>query len=293
MKTSHLIELLFLGAIWGASFMLLKETVPAFGVFALVEVRALLAALFLLPIVFLTRQWTDLLANWSKLLFVGAMNTAIPFCLFAFTSLHLDAGLSAILNATAPMFGVVIAYFYLQDRIGIHGVIGTFLGFAGVVVISQDTQSANPVTLLPVLTALGATCCYGISACYMKKHLSGIKPFAVAAGSQVFAALILLPLALYTWPETNPDANSWWAALVLGIVCTGIAYVMYFDLIAKIGASQSMTVGYLVPVFGILWGMLVLDEVLSSYAMIGGSLIILGVMITTGIVKRRRSKFRP
>ncbi|MFT5543945.1 MAG: drug/metabolite transporter (DMT)-like permease [Glaciecola sp.] len=293
MKTSHLIELLLLGAIWGASFMLLKETVPAFGVFALVEVRALLAALFLLPIVFLTRQWTDLLANWSKLLFVGAMNTAIPFCLFAFTSLHLDAGLSAILNATAPMFGVVIAYFYLQDRIGVHGVIGTFLGFAGVVVISQDTQSANPVTLLPVLTALGATCCYGISACYMKKHLSGIKPFAVAAGSQVFAALILLPLALYTWPETNPDANSWWAALVLGIVCTGIAYVMYFDLIAKIGASQSMTVGYLVPVFGILWGMLVLDEVLSSYAMIGGSLIILGVMITTGIVKRRRSKFRP
>jgi drug/metabolite transporter (DMT)-like permease len=293
LKTSHLIELLLLGAIWGASFMLLKETVPAFGVFALVEVRALLAALFLLPIVFLTRQWTDLLANWSKLLFVGAMNTAIPFCLFAFTSLHLDAGLSAILNATAPMFGVVIAYFYLQDRIGVHGVIGTFLGFAGVVVISQDTQSANPVTLLPVLTALGATCCYGISACYMKKHLSGIKPFAVAAGSQVFAALILLPLALYTWPETNPDANSWWAALVLGIVCTGIAYVMYFDLIAKIGASQSMTVGYLVPVFGILWGMLVLDEVLSSYAMIGGSLIILGVMITTGIVKRRRSKFRP
>jgi drug/metabolite transporter (DMT)-like permease len=270
--------------------MLLKETVPAFGVFALVEVRALLAALFLLPIVYFTKQWTDLLKNWPKLLFIGAMNTAIPFCLFAYTSLHLDAGLSAILNATAPMFGVVIAFFYLQDRIGINGVIGTFMGFAGVVVISQDTQSANPVTLLPVLTALGATCCYGISACYMKKHLSGIKPFAIAAGSQVFAALMLLPLALYTWPETNPDASTWWAALILAIVCTGVAYVMYFDLIAKIGASQSMTVGYLVPVFGILWGMLVLDEVLSTYAMIGGSLIILGVMFTTGIVKRRRTR---
>lgn len=293
MKTSHLIELLMLGAIWGASFMLLKTTVPAFGVFALVEVRASLAALFLLPVVYFTRQWTDLAANWVKLLFVGATNTAIPFCLFAYTSLHLDAGLTSILNATAPMFGAIIAYFYLQDRIGIHGVIGTLLGFLGVVVISQDTQSASPVTLLPVLTALVATACYGLAACFMKKHLSGIKPFAIAAGSQVFAALMLLPLAVFTWPEVNPDATTWTAALFLAVVCTGVAYIMYFDLIAKVGASQAMTVGYLVPMFGILWGMLVLDEVLSTYAMVGGSCIILGVMITTGIVRRRRAKLIP
>jgi drug/metabolite transporter (DMT)-like permease len=264
--------------------------VSSFGVFALVEVRAALAALFLLPVVYFTRQWADLSRNWLKLLVVGAINTAIPFCLFSYSSLHLDAGLTSILNATAPMFGAVIAYFYLQDRIGVHGVIGTFLGFLGVVVISQDTHSANPVTLLPVLTALGATCCYGIAACFMKKHLSGVKPFAIAAGSQVFAALLLFPLALYTWPEVNPDAGTWGAALILAVVCTGVAYIMYFDLIAKIGASQAMTVGYLVPMFGILWGMVVLGEVLSTYAMVGGSLIILGVMITTGILKRLRTK---
>jgi drug/metabolite transporter (DMT)-like permease len=290
LKTSHLIELLVLGAIWGASFMLMKSTVPAFGVFALVEVRASVAALFLLPVVYFTRQWSDLSGNWAKLLFVGAINTAIPFCLFSYTSLHLDAGLSAILNGTAPMFGAVIAYFYLQDRIGVHGVIGTFLGFLGVVVISQDTQSASSVSLLPMLTALGATCCYGIAACFMKKHLNGVKPFAIAAGSQVFAALLLLPFALYTWPEVNPDASTWGAALILAILCTGVAYIMYFDLIAKIGASQAMTVGYLVPMFGILWGIVVLGEVLSTYAMIGGSLIIIGLMITTGILKRLRTK---
>lgn len=290
MKTSHLIELISLGAIWGGSFILLKETVPVFGVFALVEVRALFSALFLLPIVYFTRQWADLAQNWPKLLLLGALNTAIPFCFFAYTTLHLDAGLSSILNATGPMFSAVIAFFYLQDRIGVHGFVGIFLGFAGVVVISQDTQSLSPVTFLPVLTALVATCCYGAAACYMKKHLSGVKPFAIAAGSQIFAALLLMPLALYTWPETNPSVNTWLAALFLAIVCTGIAYVMYFDLIAKIGAPQSMTVGYLVPVFGILWGILILGEVLSIYAMIGGSLIILGVMITTGIVKYRRTK---
>jgi drug/metabolite transporter (DMT)-like permease len=178
------------------------------------------------------------------------------------------------------MFGAIIAFFYLQDRIGLHGVIGIFLGFLGVVVISQDNQSTTPVTLIPVLSALVATCCYGIAACYMKKHLSGVKPFAIAAGSQVFAALLLMPLAVYTWP--------WGAALILAVLCTGVAYIMYFDLIAKVGASQAMTVGYLVPVFGIFWGMVVLGETLSAYAITGGSMIILGVMITTGIVRRRR-----
>lgn len=288
MKTSHLLELLLLGAIWGASFMLMKATVPSFGVFALVEVRASLAALFLLPVVYFTKQFADLRANWAKLLFVGAVNTAIPFCLFSYTSVHLDAGLTAILNATAPMFGAIIAFFYLQDRIGLHGVIGIFLGFLGVVVISQDNHSSTPVTLIPVLSALVATCCYGIAACYMKKHLSGVKPFAIAAGSQVFAAFLLMPLAIYTWPSVNPDFTTWGAALVLAVLCTGVAYIMYFDLIAKVGASQAMTVGYLVPVFGIFWGMVVLDETLSIYAMTGGSMIILGVMITTGIVRRRR-----
>lgn len=287
MKTSHLLELIFLSAIWGASFMLMKATVPYFGVFALVEVRAALAALCLLPVVYFTRQFPDLVAHWKKLLFVGAFNTAIPFCLFSYTSIHLDAGLTAILNATAPMFGAVIAFFYLQERIGLHGLIGILIGFFGVVVISQDTQASGTISILPVLSALVATSCYGIAACFMKKHLNGVKPFAVAAGSQVFAAIILLPLALYTWPEVSPSSTTWLYALLLAVLCTGVAYIMYFDLIAKIGPSQAMMVGYLVPVFGIIWGIVVLNETLSTYAMIGGSMIIIGVMITTGILKRK------
>ena len=287
MKTSHLLELIVLGAIWGASFMLMKATVPYFGVFALVEVRAALAALCLLPVVYFTRQFSDLLANWKKLLFVGAFNTAIPFCLFSYTSIHLDAGLTAILNATAPMFGALIAFFYLQERIGLHGLIGILIGFFGVVVISQDSKSSDVVTIIPVLSALGATTCYGIAACFMKKHLSGVKPFAIAAGSQVFAAIILLPLAILYWPAVTPSTTTWLYALLLAVLCTGIAYIMYFDLIAKVGPSFAMMVGYLVPVFGIFWGIVVLDESLSSYAMTGGSMIIFGVMITTGILRRK------
>lgn len=292
MKTSDFAELLLLGAIWGASFMLMKEAVPAFGVFALVELRALGATLCLLPLVWFKRQGGDLIRYWPKLLLVGVFNTAIPFCLFNYALLHLDAGLAAILNATAPMFGVLIAYLYLRESIGWVGIAGIALGFAGVVVISIEQtkmQSQGLSSLLPVLAALGATFCYGLVASYLKRYLSEAKPFAIAAGSQIFTAIVLAPFALYNLPTTMPSASAWASALILAFLCTGVAYVMYFDLIAKIGASRSITVGYLVPLFGIFWGVVILDEVLSFTSILGGSLVLLGVMMATNawsVVKR-------
>ncbi|WP_395338545.1 DMT family transporter [Ningiella sp. W23] len=285
MKASEFAELLLLGAIWGASFMLMKEAVPAFGVFALVELRALGATLCLLPLVFLKRQGADLIKYWPQLLFVGVVNTAVPFCLFNYALLHLDAGLAAILNATAPMFGVLIAYLYLKESITWLGILGIAMGFAGVVLISLEQVSAGSVSflqaVLPVLAALAATLCYGISASYLKKYLSGAKPFAVAAGSQIFTAIVLAPIALYHLPVAPPSANAWLSALILAFLCTGLAYVMYFDLIAKIGASRAITVGYLVPLFGIFWGFVILDEILSLAAVMGGAFIIVGVMLAT------------
>ncbi|MFC4698558.1 DMT family transporter [Glaciecola siphonariae] len=284
MKTSDFAELLLLGAIWGASFMLMKEAVPAFGVFALVEIRALGATLCLLPLVLLKKQGGDLIRYWPKLFVVGLVNTAIPFCLFNYSLLHLNAGLGAILNATAPMFGVLVAYLYLRESIGWLGIGGIGLGFAGVVVITvgqTHVQGDGLASALPVLAALAATLCYGIAASYLKRHLSQAKPFAIAAGSQIFTAIILAPFALYHLPEVMPSSSAWISGLTLAFLCTGLAYVMYFDLIAKIGASRSMTVGYLVPLFGIFWGVVILDEVLSLSSIFGGSMILLGVMMAT------------
>ncbi|WP_371194450.1 DMT family transporter [Glaciecola sp. SC05] len=292
MKASDFAQLLLLSAVWGSSFMLMKEAVPAFGVFALVELRALGASLFLLPLVLLKRQGGDIIRHWPKLLLVGVFNTAVPFCLFNYAVLHMDAGLAAILNATAPMFGVLIAYLYLKESIGWVGIAGIALGFAGVIAISMDQtdlQSHGVASLLPVLAALVATFCYGLMASYLKRYVSQAKPFAIAAGSQIFAAIVLAPLAIYHMPTTMPNATQWGSALILAFVCTGLAYVLYFDLISKIGASRSMTVGYLVPVFGIFWGVVILDEVLSMASIIGGSLILLGVMMATNawsVIKR-------
>jgi drug/metabolite transporter (DMT)-like permease len=285
---------MLLSAIWGASFLLMKWAAPEIGVFALVEIRALGATLLLVPLVYIKRQQKDLLAYWPQLLIVGLLNTAIPFCLFNYGILHIEAGLAAILNATAPMFGVVVAYLYLKESIGWWGLVGVLMGFFGVVLISYEqtltTDQATKSALLPIMGILLATFCYGLAACYLKAKLSQVKPFAIAAGSQFFTALVLLPIVLFNLPETFPSARAIGSALVLSFVCTGLAYVLYFDLISKVGASRAMTVGYLVPLFGIFWGYLVLGETLSDLVLLGGSLILLGVMLATNILARFRRK---
>ncbi|GLR71546.1 DMT family transporter [Agaribacter marinus] len=290
MRAKDFAELILLGAIWGASFMLMRAAVPEFGVFALVEVRAIGAALCLLPLVWLKKQGRDLFANWRHLFVVGLLNTAVPFSLYNYALGHIDSSLGAILNATAPMFGILVAWLYLRDHIGRWSVLGMLVGFTGVVVISFDQKTSESASLLPVFAALGAAICYAIAASYMKKHLSHAKPFAVAAGSQILAAAMLLPFAMWYLPTEMPSYNAWIAASILSIVCTGLAYVMYFDLIAKVGTSSAISVGYLIPMFGIFWGVLILDESLSFKQLFGAGLILLGVVLATNAIQLLRRK---
>jgi len=289
LRAKDFAELLLLGAIWGASFMLMKEAVPGFGVFALVEFRAIGATLCLLPLVFFKQQQSDLVKHWKKLLIVGLLNTAIPFSLFNYAMYYLDAGLAAILNATAPMFGVVVAWLYLKEKISYSGVIGILLGFVGVIIISVDPASSSKTSwlqsLLPILAALGAAICYAIAASYLKRHLSDAKPFAVAAGSQIASIVLLFPLAITHLPAEMPSVNAWFSAIVLAVFCTGLAYVMYFDLIDKIGPSKAITVGYLLPFFGIMWGVTVLGETLTLKQVIGSGCVIAGVLLATNALK--------
>lgn len=290
MRVQDFAKLLLLGAIWGASFMLIKWSAPEIGIFPLVEIRALGATLLLIPLVYFKRQQRDLFQYWPQLFIVGLLNTAVPFCLFNYSLLHIEAGLAAILNGTAPMFGVLVAYLFVKETIGWWGLLGMLLGFAGVVLISYEQTTGAQATVLPVLAVLGATLCYGIAASYLKAKLSHVKPFAVAGGSQFFAVLILLPLALFNIPEAMPSARAVTSALVLAFLCTGLAYVLYFDLIAKIGASRALTVGYLVPLFGVLWGYLILNESLSHAELLGGAFVLVGVMLATNVLTRFRSK---
>lgn len=293
MKAQDFAELMILGAIWGASFMLIKWAAPEFGVFALVEIRAIGATLLLVPFVYFKQQQKDLFTYWPHLLFIGVINTAIPFCLFNYGLLHIEAGLAAILNGTAPMFGILVAYLFLKERIGAWGLLGMLLGFAGVVLISYEQNSGASASTLPILAILLATLCYGIAACYLKAKLSHVRPFAIAGGSQFFTALVLLPITLMNLPDAMPSMRAISSALILAFVCTGLAYVLYFDLISKVGASRAMIVGYLVPLFGVVWGYIVLNETLSSSELFGGALVLLGVMLATNIMARFKRKSAP
>jgi drug/metabolite transporter (DMT)-like permease len=290
MAIKDLIALLVLAGIWGGSFIFMRVAAPEFGIYVLVAIRTLLATAVLLPLLLLSGSVKDIRRHWLAIGLVGLANTAVPFVLFNYSSLHLEAGVNAILNATAPMFGAIVAWLWLGDKLTKSAVMGLFIGFVGVAVISQQKLGEGEISFLPILTALLATLGYGIAASMMKKWLQGVKPLVVATGSQAMASVMLAPFALATLPATMPSTNAWMNAVALAIAGTGIAYILYFKLIANVGPAKAITVAYLVPLFGIIWGVLFLQEHLSAQTIIGGLMILSGVALTTGVLKRKRPK---
>lgn len=282
MPFKDFVELIVLGAIWGASFMLMRIAAPEFGIFVMVEIRALLAALILLPFVVWLKQTSEMFTHWRHVIVVGLLNTAIPFCFFAYGSLHLPSALTALLNGTAGIFGALLAWLWLRETISHAAKIGFACGVVGVYLLSYESLNLKGVTLMPVFACLIATFCYGVAICYFKKYLTGAKPLAVAAGSQLVSAVVLLPLVVMYPVTTMPSLEAWGAVLFLAVVCTGIAYMMYFNLIGKIGASKAIYVGYIVPVFGLIWGSWLLDETISQLMLLGAVVILLGVILTSG-----------
>ncbi len=281
---------MLLAAIWGSSFMLMRITAPDFGIWAVVELRALLATMVLLPFVIAKRQLGDILVFAKPIFVVALTNTAIPFSLFTYGSLHLPSALTALLNGTAPMFGALLAWLWLKESMTHLAKLGFVCGFVGVYLLSYETLNFQGVSLIPVLACLVATFGYGYAICYIKRHLAQAKPLAIAAGSQAISALVLLPMALYFPMPGTPDLNSWLAVGFLAIVCTGVAYMMYFHLIVNIGPSKAIYVGYLVPMFGLIWGALMLDETISSFMIAGGATILFGIGLTSGAITFKRRK---
>lgn len=292
MVIKDIISLLVLAGIWGGSFIFMRVAAPEFGIYVLVAIRTLLATAVLLPLLMLTGSIKEIKRHWLAIALVGLANTAVPFVLFNYSSLHLEAGVNAILNATAPMFGAIVAWLWLGDKLTKSAMVGLVIGFFGVAVISQQKVGAGDISFIPILTALFATLGYGIAASMMKKWLQGVKPLVVATGSQAMASVMLAPFALATLPEAMPSMNAWLNAIALSIGGTGIAYILYFKLIADIGPSKAITVAYLVPLFGIVWGILFLHEHLTSQTILGGVLVLLGVALTTGVIKRKRHAMR-
>ena len=287
MRRRDVADLVLLAALWGGSFLFMRIAAPEFGALAMVEVRTFTAALFLLALLSHRGKSRQMLAAWRGIAFVGFVNSAIPFTLFAYAMLAITAGFGSILNGTSPLFGAVVAFLWLRERLPYARVVGLAIGFGGVALLVLGKPSfAAGGEGWAIACALLASLSYGIAPSFTKRNLAGVSALSIATGSQVAASIIVLPLALAAWPVNPPSLAAWSAATALGILCTGIAYILYFRLIANVGPTRAISVTFLIPAFGMLWGAVFLAEPVTFGMLAGCAVILFGTALATGVIAK-------
>lgn len=280
MAPSSLALLALLGALWGGSFVFMRIAVPALGPIPLAAARVSLAAVALLLLAFAWRRLPPLRARWREFAFVGVVNSALPFSLFCYAEQYVTASTGAILNATSPFFGAIVAACWLGEALTGRKIAGMALGFAGVIaLVGWHPGDVTAQIALAIAACLAAALCYAIASVYAKKALADVPSFAVACASQLTAAVALLPLVPFaTIP--GPITPAVMASVAgLALASTALAYLIYFRLIAEAGPQKALTVTFLVPLFGVLWGFLFLGEPLSPGMAAGGALILIGTAL--------------
>ncbi|ROU05157.1 DMT family transporter [Lysobacter enzymogenes] len=278
------LELTVLGAIWGGSFLFMRVAAKDFGALPLVEMRLGLGALILLPFLWKARESFRGAKIWAKLALIGAINSALPFALFAWAAQRAPAGVGAITNSMAVLFTALVGFLFFGEKIGAQRAIALLAGFAGVVVLASG-KTAGASIGWAVAAGCAAAFLYGIGANLVRRQLTGLPAAAVAAATLGTSALLTLPFAIAHWPTRAIPAKSWLSAAALGVLCTGIAFVMYYRLIQRIGAGRAVAVTYLVPLFGVAWGWMLLDEPLTLSMLIAGALILGSVAMSQRAAK--------
>ena len=286
MNTANMLRLVLLAAIWGSSFLFLRIGAPVLGPAVLIEYRVVFAALFLALCSMLLKKRLHLRANWKHYFILGFFNSAFPFLLFAYAAATLTASVLSVLNATAPMWGALIGAAWSRQAISPRMAFGLLLGAGGVaLLVGFDAVAMRPGAGLAICAALLAAVSYSVASAYARSAKS-VEPFANAHGSMWASALLVIPaLAFFPSPGT-PTPGVMAAALALGVMCTGVAYILYFKLIDEVGATSALTVTFLNPLFGILWGALFLSEVVGWHTIAGAAVVIAGTALVTGYVPR-------
>lgn len=286
MSTASLFRLIALSAIWGASFLFIRISAPVLGPIMLMALRFAAAASFLLLITLLLRRKMPQRAYWKSYVFQGLVGATIPFFMFGYAAQTLPASTLAILNATAPIWGALLGAVFGRHRMTLNAALGLALGVAGVgVLVGFDASMMSPHAGMAVAAVLGATLCYSIVTLNVKRELM-LDPLSTALGTMAVSALAVAPMAPFFWPAEMPSLLVTGSALTLGVVCSGLAYLMYFRLIADVGPAPALTVTFLIPVFGVLWGALFLGESVGWHTLAGSLITITGTALVTGFRPR-------
>ncbi len=270
-------RLVLLAAIWGASFLFNRITASLLGPVLTAELRTLIAGIAL-AIWFAATGFNPEWRRWGRqYVIVGMLTSGLPFLLWAYAALSLTAGLMSVLNATSPMWGALWSAVLLGERLSARRVLGLAIGVLGVALVTRPEPGATLV-YPAIIAALVAAFCYGLAGAYMKRWASGVPSRGMAVGTQLAAGVLLIPFIALWPPAAAPTPLVAASMLALGLVCGAVAYLLYFRLIADIGATGALTVTYLIPVFGVLWGALFLGEALSAPVLAGAVLVILGTV---------------
>jgi drug/metabolite transporter (DMT)-like permease len=293
MPVASLLRLLLLGMIWGSSFLFQRITVPAVGAPFTASVRLALSALMFIALLQLFGRSMRLKAQWRDWLVLGTFNSAIPFLCFAIAARYLPAGYLAVINATVPLLTVLLLWLSTSARPSFSKLAGVVVGLFGVAVLARYGSVRMDVHALGAMgLVFAASALYAYFALYIRRHHANVDPLVVAGSSQVGAAVVLLPLGLWSLPAALPDAGVIVSLLMLGLVCTGLAYALYFRLLKDIGSEKAVTNTFLVPVFAQLWGALFLGEHLTLAGAVGFALVLLAVALVLELIPLRRARPR-
>ncbi|MSQ71738.1 MAG: DMT family transporter [Betaproteobacteria bacterium] len=280
MSPANLARLIALGALWGASFLFIRMAVPSIGAAWFAELRVVLAALAMLAYAKAIGLDLRMRSRWKDYAFAGALNTGLPWGLFAFAGQYLSASHMAILNAITPLFAAICGAIWLRESFTLRLAAGLALGIAGVAVLSGfDTTASNPDMLLGVFACLAACLAYALGSIFVKRRLADTPPLTMGVACLVFATLVTTPMLTMPPPASAFSAGVIVAVLGISLLCSALGYLIYFRLLAEVGPTRALTVTFLIPVFGVLWGVTLLGETLSAATLLGGGMVLIATAL--------------
>ena len=279
MELRYWVVLTFLGAVCGSAFIFIKVAAPEFGAIGLVQARLTIASLVFIPILLRKKYLILLKPAWKHSLVLAITNNAIPFSLFSYGSFGADSNILAILNATTAFNTMIIALLWLGEKVTLKQIFGLVLGFIGVIILVNPESSST--SIISALFCLIGAACYSFSTVFIQKYSEKTDKMVLIGWSIIFSCFIMIPFTLLNLPPQIPSANALLSATWLGSISTGLAFFGYVYLIEKIGAVKTSTVAYFLPVFGIIWGALFLNEVITGGIILGCATILIGVFFAT------------
>ncbi|MBP9212050.1 MAG: DMT family transporter [Bacteroidetes bacterium] len=279
--------LVALSAIWGSSFIFMRILAPALGPVVTADMRMLIAGASLALFMKAIRQPLEWRKNGKHYFIIGLLNSGIPFLLFSYAALHLPASISVIINSLTPLFAAVGAVIWLHERFTPRLLFGLLLGVAGVAVIrGGGTVALDNMGTISIIMCVVATMFYGAGGVYLKLNAKQMSPMAISAGSQLTIGLLFLPLAFFAPPPGTVTPQIAVTMTVFAVLCSAVAYIIYYRLMKILGPTKAATVTFLIPVFGFIWGALFLDESITASMIAGGGIVLSSLYFVTGRSKK-------